>query len=740
MTYPLKNRVAAICGTLAIVTLAIGAYLPAMQGDFLWDDEVAVVMNPWVRSPQGLRDFWLSTDPPDFFPLTNSLFWLQWRLWGTNTTGYHAVNVALHAAAALLLWKILRRLRIPGAWIAALAWAVHPINVPSVAWITELKNTLSMLFYLLATLAFLHWDLETRRWPWYAGALALFLLALLSKTSVVMLPVVLLLYLWWRHAGRNTEAPKRGDDMQYLETRTGLSAVAGQASHIIKLSLTVLPFLLLGLILAVITIIRQGRVIGSTELPELQWFERLLIAGRALWFYAMKIVAPIKLTAVYPRWHVDAGDPAWYLPWAGAALVVAICWRTRRGWGRHALFGLGIFAVSLFPVIGFFDMFYMTYSFVADQWAYVASAAMLPMLCAAGVAFTRPSRHRGTPEKKVNQTPRLPVLRHWRTVFMGVAFTLWLTFLWGASFTRAQAYTTAEALWTRNISLNPASWCAYNNLGQLRVAADDYDGALRYFHKAVRYNPKHVKALHNIGSILFEKGEYGEAAGFLQRALALEPDYVMAAVNYGKTLLKLNRPQAALLYLRKGLDSHTYAPQLYNRAALFLMHENTAPDLAIAFFRKTIQQAPESAYAHFTLGRALARQGNHKTAVNALRTSLELSPGRVMTLNELAWLLATSPDDMVRNGSEAVRFAQEACRITRRENPNLLDTLAAAYAETGRFNYAVETAREAMQLAIEKEQDKLADLLREHLTKFEAHQAIRDPAPQTVPVDNGGRR
>src|ERR1017187_4158122 len=180
-----------------IVLIMLAAYLPALRGGFVWDDYVLITENRMVTASDGLQRLWFTTEAPDYYPLTSSLWWLEWRWWGNRAAGYHVVNVLLHAVNAVLVWLVLRRLKIPGAWLAGLVFALHPVNVATAAWISEQKNTLSMLFFLMAILLYLKSD-EEGGWRWYGMSLAAFLLALLSKAAVAMLPVVLLGCIWWR--------------------------------------------------------------------------------------------------------------------------------------------------------------------------------------------------------------------------------------------------------------------------------------------------------------------------------------------------------------------------------------------------------------------------------------------------------------------------------------------------------------------------------------------------------------
>ena len=257
---------------LALVALTLLAYVPAMRSGFVWDDDAFLTDNPLIRDPDGLRRIWASTEPPDYFPLTSTMLWVEWRLWGGHPAGYHVVNVVLHALGCLLAWRVLLRLGVAGAWLAALAFALHPVNVESVAWITERKNTLPLVLYLLSALLFLRGDEQPAPGggPARAASLAAFLLALLAKTSVAILPPVLLLCAWWRR--RRVSAL----DLRRTAPHFALAAVLG-----------------------LVTAWYQGhRAIGPVVVRDDGFASRLAIAGRAVWFYLGKALAPVDLAFV----------------------------------------------------------------------------------------------------------------------------------------------------------------------------------------------------------------------------------------------------------------------------------------------------------------------------------------------------------------------------------------------------------------------------------------------------------
>jgi hypothetical protein len=296
-------------GMIILVTLVI--YIPAMRAGFVWDDDRFLTENPLIRADDGLYRFWFTTEPPDYFPLVSTSLWLEWRLWENNATGYHVMNVVLHAVSSVLIWLVLRRLKIPGAWLAALVFAVHPVNVESVAWITERKNTQPMVFYLLTILLYLKFASDGRR-RWYFLALCSFLLALLSKTSVVMLPFVLLGCAWWQ-----------------------------RSSIVRKDVVRAIPFFALSGVLGLVTVWFQYDIGGDIVRTD-GFFSRLAGAGWAVWFYLYKTIIPYKLCFVYPRWEIDPSSIASYLP----AIILLGCflvlWWYRMGWGEHFCLDLGI--------------------------------------------------------------------------------------------------------------------------------------------------------------------------------------------------------------------------------------------------------------------------------------------------------------------------------------------------------------------------------------------------------------
>ncbi len=576
--------------TLAIllVVLTFIAYVPALRGGFIWDDDALITNNPIIKTSDGLYRLWFTTDAPDYYPLTGSLWWLEWRIWGDNATGYHVVNVLLHAANAVLVWMILRRLKIPGAWLAGLVFAVHPVNVATVAWISEQKNTLSMLFYAVAILLYLRFC-EEDRLRWYGFSLAAFLLALLSKSAVVMLPLVLLGCVWWLR-GRI-----RWKDM-----------------------LCSVPFFVLSLVLGLVTIwFQYHQVLQGSLVRSDSFFARLAAAGWIPWFYLYKAFLPLNLTVIYPKWQIDASRWISYVP--GALLVVCflVLWRKRRTWGRPLLFGLGYYVVMLFPVLGFFDQALYRYSLVADHWQYYSIVGAIALAVAAGDQAYRRNRHLGV-----------------------VAAVLVLTVLGTASWQRAGIYAADERLWRDNVAKNPTAWMAYANLGLNMEWAGNPDAAVGYFEQALRINPDSADAHNNLALALLQLGRTQEAVPHLEQAVRVNPDYADAHINLGNALFQLGRVPEAFSHYQQALRVDPDSPLLHDDLGVALEKLDRVAE-AIEQYEMALRINPDFAEAHNDLGRAFERQGKVRESMEQYEMALRLKPDLTAAQNALARLRAS---------------------------------------------------------------------------------------------------
>jgi hypothetical protein len=361
------SRKTALALLVLIAAIAL-AYWPSLRGDFIWDDDALVTRNALVQAPDGLYRIWFTREAVDYWPVTNTSFWLEWRVWGMNALGYRVVNVVLHTINAILIWIILRKLKIPGAFLAALLFAVHPVNVESVAWIAQRKNTLSMCLFLLSILCYVRepsraTDMRKRPGIWYVLSVLFFVLAMLAKGSVVVLPAVLLLIVWWIH--------RRITRRDFL---------------------MMMPYFIIGAGLTWVNIWFQTR--GTQQIiRNANIMERIVAAGAIVWFYLYKALLPIQLAFVYPQWNVAPRNVLWWLPLTGLLAVSMVLFRWRnRPTGRALLFAWTFYCVALVPVLGFVDVYFMKYSLVADHYQYVAIIGVVSPIATLFSRWISPAR------------------------------------------------------------------------------------------------------------------------------------------------------------------------------------------------------------------------------------------------------------------------------------------------------------------------------------------------------------
>ncbi|MBI3783963.1 MAG: tetratricopeptide repeat protein [Deltaproteobacteria bacterium] len=699
-----------------LVGLTLAAYTPVLRAGYIWDDEYLIVDSPDMQTAAGLSRIWFSTKRPDYYPVAWTFFWSERQLWGRSAAGYHVVNLLLHTAAVLLVWRVLVRLAIPGAWLASALFAVHPVTVASVAWITEGKNTLSLIFYALAALLYLRADDDStsatprRRRLDYGLALCSFAAALLSKTSGVLLPMVLLGCAWWRR-GR----------VSWADT------------------LRALPFFALAGMLSVVGIWFQiHRAIGANIVrPEGVW-SRLAAAGWIVWFYLYKAFAPIHLSMVYPRWNVDPTLPLSWVPLAVLVGCLWLCWGYRHRIGRGALFASLYVLAMLFPVLGCFDMNYMRFSLVADHFQYLALIGTLAPAAAAAACALRDGR---------------PTVRRF-TAAGAAAVVLLLAVL---TFRQSQTYESEETLWRATLAENPDAVVAHGNLGVELLATGRFAEALEQYEQGLTLDPTDAGLHYGSGSVLARQERFAEAASEYREALRLKPDYAEAHNNLGLALAHLGDAAARVEYEAALRDDPGFAEAYNNLGALLQQggdvlgaevqykralalkpehveaHFNMGNvhlaagnlEAAITSYRTALRYKQDHVGAHQHLGLALARTGSMQEAIAEYRAALALKPNDASVLNELAWFLATHPDGRYRNGTEAVSLARLACEQTDYSNPFYLDTLAAAYAEAGRSDEAADTEQRALKLGGQDAQHLAR--MRQRLQLYSGGSRYRDP-------------
>ncbi|QDV91496.1 TPR repeat-containing protein YrrB [Phycisphaerae bacterium RAS2] len=667
-------------GLIAVATLA--AYLPAMQGGFIWDDD-AHVTAPELRSTGGLLRIWFDIGATQqYYPLLHSAFWIQHKLWGDWPVGYHIVNALLHALSAVLVLFIVRRLlhtaqtpwANPTAALAAAVFALHPVHVESVAWITELKNTLSGVFYLSAMALYLRFD-ESRRAKWHAFALMLFVCGLLTKTVTATLPAALLVILWWLR-GRLTLRR----DVAPLLIWFALGAAAG-----------------------LFTAWVEHDLIGAKgEEFELSAMQRGLLAGRVVWFYLGKLFWPANLVFIYPRWDVNPSAPSqWLFSVALIVLVAALFLLRRRS--RAPLAALLFFIGTLFPVLGFFNVYPFLFSFVADHFQYLASLGIIVFICAAIM--------RSVPARASRFAFALPFV-----------IPLALAML---TFRQCGLYADGQTLYRTTIDRNPACWMAHNNLGVEYKNAGRIDDALACYRRALALRPNYPEAWNNIGLALTELGDPRGAADAYQQALKLRPANPGVLSNLGTLLTRVGRHADAIARHEAALRLDPNDPQLHGNLGVSLQaagryadavshyHRSLEsnpdqpgvrlqislceaamkpPPQAIAAYAEIIRANPDNSQAYFARAVLLAQTGRRDDAISDYRRALEINPDHFEAHNNLATLLA-----LAGRHTEAIPHFEQAVRL-RPDFVEIRMNLAVAYAAVRQ----ADRAREAAQIALDQ--------------------------------------
>jgi len=642
------------------------AYQPAWHGGFLWDDDAYIINNELLTAPHGWQRIWFSLDSPSqYFPLTYSTFRAEHALWGLNTTGYHWVNLLLHVANALLVWAVLTRLRIPGAWLAAAIFALHPVQVESVAWITERKNVLMGFFFLLTLLAWSAFvDERTRRaWIFYSLSLIFYALALSAKATACTLPAALFLILWLQ-----------------------------QKPITMRRLLEIVPFVMLGVGIGLLAVWWERYHQGTNRevFTFLSPIERILVASRAVWFYLSKIFWPSNLTFIYPRWNISPSDVlnyTWLIAGIGACMAIYFL---RRSLGRSVEVAAAFFVATLSPVLGFIMLFTFRYTFVADHYQYLACIGPIALASAGVVSLS----HK---------------FAEYRTVIISGALLI-VASLGALTWRQAATYTDIETLWRTTLARNPECWMAHTNLGLVFLQKGKIDEGIAEYRAALQMQPDSWDAEYNLGTALLGKAQVDEAILHCERAVRMRPTDPDAQVSLGNALFQKGRIDEAIAHYQQAITVHPdHFLARYSLGHALL--EKGELEGAIQVCRSALLLRPSDADCQTTLAIALEEKGNPAEAVQHYQKALELAPSSIATLSNLAWLLATSPDASLRNGQKAVELAKQADRLAGGTNSLVLRTLAAAYAENGDFANAIRTARSAMQLArMHSEEAVMTDL------------------------------
>jgi len=579
---------------LILLLAVIATYSPFWWAGYIWDDDIVVTANPIIVGPLGLKEIW-TTSAADICPLTLTTFWLEHALWGLAPLPYHLVNVVMHAASAVLLWRILQNLQVPGAWLGAALWALHPVQVESVAWISEMKNTESGLFFLLSILYFVHWlnkrdrDRNNRTVGLYALSLFFAVLAMSSKSSTVILPVILCLFVWWKESRRHWRS-----------------------------LIMVAPFFLVSVIAAVASIVTQRLLLANANDSQwtATWAARLASAGNATWFYLWKLLWPYPLIAIYPRWEIDPDQWTSYLPLMAMVMISLILWFYRASWSRPYFLSLGFFLAALLPVLGLVNMSFLHYSQVADHFQYLAS--MGPLALAGAGLFSLADRIIPRPK--------------WFASILGMGMLLTLGLV---SWQRAWVFQNEEALWTDTLLKNPNCWLGYNNLGWALFNQGRVDQAIDLFRKSLAINPAYAEAHNNLGAALSTESRQTEAMAEYREAFRIKPDYAQAHYNLGVSLDATKQVKEAVSEYQKAVEIRPdYAEAHYNLANS-LVNLGQA-DAAIAEYQTALKIDPDYVEAHNNLGIALLQKGLTDAAVIQFQEVVRLEPQNSQAQSNLA--------------------------------------------------------------------------------------------------------
>jgi tetratricopeptide (TPR) repeat protein len=654
-------------GVLALLVLV--SYGPAMQNGFIWDDPRHVTENKALQSGEGLWKIWFAPSrgtpetyvTPQYYPLTHTTFWIEYHLWGLDPTGYHVTNIVLHAISAILVWLILRQLAVPGAWVIAAVFAIHPIQVESVAWVTERKNTLCGALYFGAILAYLKFegvgDGEQgtgKRGKWYALALALFIGALLSKTIACSMPAVMLLLLWWKRK------------------KLAIVDVAW-----------LLPFFVLGALASANTAWMEKHVVRAVGPDwQLSAAQHILVAGRIVWFYIAKLLWPAKLTFIYPRWSVDASDPtAWFYP-ALVLVVFAILFGLRRRIGRAPVVAWTIFVLSLVPAMGFVNVYPMRFSYVADHFQYLAGLAFIALVVG--------TIARDLPRRSSSQVVPAIVA----VVLLVLAVMTWR---------QAHLYANPETLWRDTIAKNDSAWIAHSNLGAELLEQSQQDAAngradlatkklsesQSEFAKAVTLYPDYAPSNDGLGLTLLRTGHPDQALEHFIKASALEPESIAYLLDIASAYEALHRPADAQQQYVRAQSKNPHSSRAYFGLGRLLESEGNLPD-AQTEYEQAIRFKPDFAEARYRLALLYARQKKDNLAMDQLEAVLNITPDFVAAHSDYAALLAKAGrlDEAAMHYNTVIQL-----------DPNNADAIASlAYLVAEKHQYA--KAKELFEIAL----------------------------------------
>ena len=674
----------------AALALMVGvSFVPAYQAGFVWDDTV-FSEEPVIREASGLKNIWFS--PRDieqeghYWPVTYTTFWLEHKLWGFEPLGYHIVNVLLHAVNVLLVWRLLRRFAVPGAWVVAAVFAVHPLHVESVVWIIERKDVLSGLFYLTSFLAYVRFTDQGKPGR-YLLALGLFAAGLLSKTVVVTLPAALLIWHWWQ----------RGRIARPDLLRTA-------------------PFFAVGLAIAAAdTAFYRTR---EALALDYSFVERILIAGRALWFYTGKLAWPDDLAVIYPLWDIQSGDAMGWLYVAGAVAVSIVLWLGRGRWGRGPLACVAFYAATLSPALGLIDYGYMQFALVADRFQYLAGIGLLTLVVAAMVQASGRLSAAGVTAGKVLLAAVLALLGSLTWIHAGNFrddMTLFSHIVSLNPEARDAHLNLSQALIETDrfeesleasrsaIEQRPDSPGAHSNLGLALMALDRFEEAEAAFDRALEIDSRDRNARQNLGELMKRQGNYEAAVEQYRRALEIDADFALGWGGLADVQFLAGRLEEATEAARRSLSIEPDSPNaaalhlLLDRASTATIHTRAETlrheqrhDEAIALYREALEMDSGFAPAIAGMGIAFFELGRYEEAIESMEQALEVAP-ELPEAASLHRLIGRALQELGRLEEAAEQFARTLELDPR--NTEALDRLAFLRFNAGRYEEAIEYYR-----------------------------------------------
>jgi tetratricopeptide (TPR) repeat protein len=638
--------IAIIAGAVLII------YLPSTSGGFILDDDCFLTTSPVVKASDGLYRFWCTSEAPDYWPATNTTFWIEWRIWGMHPAGYHITNLILHIASSLLIWLILRKLSIPGAFWAAMIFAVHPVNVESAAWIAQRKNLIAIVFFLLSILWYLkfcmstaiaglapvrshggpwereqsrplvaalqahcppstfHYPLSTIHLPlWYLLSLTAFVLAMLGKGSAAILPVLLLEITWWLRPVTRRDLVRTAPFFAAAVTLTGVNVWF--QTHGTEIALRSAGFI-----------------------------ERMLGAGGAVWFYLDKALYPVDLTFVYAQWRIEIHNPLWWMPLLAALIVTSVLWLYRKGWSRPFLFAWGFFCIALIPVMGFVDVGFMQYSLVADHYQHIALIAVIALAAALWSTWYRKAQG----------------AIHWAVMILPVVAAGALAF---QTWAQSGLYHDKITLYQITLEKNPDFWLGHYNLANALADAGRLSEAIEHYKQALQLNPDYCKSHNNLGVTLVQAGRYQEAIEHYRQSIKLNPAYPDAYYNLGIILDKTGHAQEAIQYYEQALRLKPNDPEVHNNLGKIFLDIGRLPE-AIEHCEQALQLDPDYPTAHYNMGKTLVKIDRTPEAVEHFQQAVRLKPDFTDAYSDLASAYAS-----MHRSSDAIGAAQKALELAR---------------------------------------------------------------------------